>query len=162
MEYNLAITLEHPYASTYAHLLNELIQKDGGSGLFPDEIKAISLDGIERSFKKDRPDPTMDVALGVADKRNNAIVNKRMLLCEFRFNYKNPRNISKSDIEGKVNYSSALLKNNYEGQIDPKCYFLFSESVCQQAKYRFSRIYSGRTANRIVETERSFKDLLFK
>lgn len=125
MEYSLIATQEHPYASGFGHNLNELVRKDEGTGIFPNETIAISLDEVEKSLRKNQPSKTMDTALGII-KRGTAKrpKNKRMLLCEFRFNYKNPGNISKTEIEGKVIYSKTLLMCGFNGDIEPKCYFL--------------------------------------
>lgn len=161
MEYNLDVTLEHPYSADFAHSFNDLVREDGGSGIFPYETVAISLDEVEKSFRKAHHAKTMDAALGVI-KRGTVENprNKRMLLCELRFNYKNPANISKGDIDGKVNYSKNLLTSFDMIGVEPKCYFLFNCQVVEQAKSFFSRIYVTRTQTRIVCTEEEFKNLL--
>lgn len=153
--------MAHPYAETHAESLNVLVRKDGGLGGFPESTKAISLDKVEKSYRKACPHETMDVAVGVIRAGTKDMKNKRMLLCEFRFNVQNWRNISKTVLENKVSYSKELLKAGFEGQIEQKCYFLFGEKIIEQVKNHFGRIYASQVKYRVVSTEQGFKDLLF-
>ena len=82
-------------------------------------------------------------------------------MCEFRFNYKNWRNISKSELEDKVKNSKILLQRDYMGQIESKCFFIFDEKIYQQVKNYFGRIYMSKTKKRIVTTEKELLELLF-
>jgi len=163
MVYNIIVTTDHPFANKFALNLNELVKNDGGKGIFPEESVAISLDKVERSYKRAAPLKTMDVAIGVIARRTEPdLRNKRMLLCEFRFNYKNRENISKTELEKKITNSQSMLRDNYEGQIDQKCYFLFNSNIIQQMRYIFSRIYNTRTVYRIVSSEEDFMAAIFK
>lgn len=162
MVYNLDVTKKHPLAEQFASNLNDMVKTDGGKGVFPDDVIAISLDNAERAERRTAPRKTMDSALGLVARRPpGRKVNEKMLMCEFRFNYKNWRNISKSELEDKVKNSKMLLQRNYTGQIESKCFFIFDEKIYEQAKNYFARIYMSKTKKRVVTTEREFQILFF-
>lgn len=162
MVYNLDVTKDHPLADKFALDFNDMVKADGGRGVFPGETVAISLDNAERAKRKHAPESTMDSALGITSRGSLPRTrNKRMLMCEFRFKHKNWKNISKTELEEKVAYSKSLMQENYDGNIESKCFFIFDKSVYQQAKSYFSRAYSTRTGGRIVVTEEEFLELIF-
>lgn len=161
MEYNLDVTTEHPLA-TFAQSLNSLIKSDGGKGIFNDDVVAISLDDVEKSFKKGIHNETMDVAVGVIRKGSSKNPKgKRMLLCEFRLNYKKPENISKTEIDNKIRNSKSMLQSGYIGNIHDKYFFLFSYKVVNQAKSYIARRMAGRIKDIEVITEQDFKEMLW-
>lgn len=162
MVYSLLVTMDHPLADEFALNFNEMIRADGGRGIFPRDVMAISLDDVERFKRRDNPRSSMDSALGVVARETfPKLRHKRILMCEFRLNYKNWRNISKTELEKKVQNSKSLLHENYEGNIEPTCFFIFDKSIYQQVKNHFARIFHSRTKNRIVTTEEDFFSLIF-
>jgi len=161
MEYNYELTLAHPLAKAYSKDINILIKEDGGQGRFVVDTIVISLDDAEKGSRKGDRSKTMDIALGVINRgTSKKPKNKRILLCEFRFNYKNVKNISATEIKNKIDYSKELLKTNYDSSIDMNTYFLFKKNIYQQARSELSRRMSGRNKNIIVTTEEGFKELI--
>lgn len=162
MVYSKEVTSDHPLSKQFALSLNEMVTTDGGEGLFPDEAIAISLDNAEHSRRGSSPVKTMDSAIGIAARQTfPELRNKRMVMCEFRFNYKNWKNIRSTELEEKIDQSRSLLQENYTGKIDPKCFFLFDERIVEQVRNLFFRIYPSKKNDRIVKTEKEFKQLIF-
>lgn len=162
MVYDLDVTNNHPLANKFALNFNDLIKADGGKGVFPENAIAISLDMAEKAERRAKNLKTMDSAIGVIARRSSGKkCNERMLMCEFRCNYKNSENISKTELEEKIENSKSHLQWKYTGQIEPCCYFIFSERIIHQARSRFARIYNTRIKDREVVTEEGFRDLIF-
>lgn len=162
MVYSSEVTKEHPLAKDFALNLNELIKSEGGKGIFPNYAVSISLDNVEKGKRKASPNSTMDIAIGVCSRESlPEIKNKKIVMCEFRFNYRNWKNISKSELENKVNYSRTLLQESFIGQIDNRCFFLFDKSIFEQVKNHLARLYNNRIKERIVLTEEQFKEMFF-
>lgn len=162
MVYSKEVTSNHPLSMRFALSLNEMVIADGGKGLFPDEAIVISLDDVEHDRRSSSPVKTMDAAIGIAARQTlPALRNKRMIMCEFRFNYKNWKNLRSAELEAKIDHSKSLLQENYTGNIDPKCFFLFDEGIVEQVRNLFSRIYPSKRNVRIVKTEKEFKKLIF-
>ncbi len=66
------------------------------------------------------------------------VTNKEeMLLVELRFNYQNLKNLKKSDLEGKVRGSVALLPNNV---IHTEYLFIFQPNLVAEARRRLARM----------------------
>lgn len=162
MEYDVDVTNDHPLAGKFAFNFNNMVKADGGKGIFPENAIAISLDDAERAQGRAVLRRTMDSALGVVTRgTSDRTSNKRMLMCEFRFNYRNWKNISKTELEEKVENAKTLLRTDYTGSIEPKCFFIFNKNIYQQVKNHFARIYNSRTKNRVVSTEEIFRKLIF-
>lgn len=159
MEYNKNFTISISLPRQCLKQINVLSRKDGGKGFFLDDVEVWSMDDVERSFSPNQPHNTIDIAMGVSDEGVREI-NKRMLLCELRFNYKTPGNIKKSDLEKKISCTKDLLGSE---RIEPKVYFLFSSDKIQQARSIFERnLYSFGSLKglRIVMSEKDFAQLL--
>lgn len=86
---------------------------------------------------------TMDIAFAVSDS-----LNIEILLVEFRFNYKNPNNLQKVDLEGKVSGSKSFLGNSVK--INDNYIFIFKPSLIQQARNRMQRMNPKIPNNYIV------------
>ncbi len=158
MEYSNDVTLSHPL-SKHARNLNELSRNDGGKGLFDNDAIAISLDDAEHS-RGVSPNMTMDIAIGTIRKGTaDNPRNEKMTMCEFRFNFKSMKNISKTDLEEKIRHSRTLLQQD-EYPINETCYFLFSDNLINQARNAFNRLYHTRTKHRVVKTEAEMSELL--
>lgn len=162
MVYDLDVTNNHPLANKFALNFNDMIKDDGGKGVFPEKAVAISLDKAESAESRAKTLKTMDSAIGVIAKRSfGKKCNERMLMCEFRCNYKNWRNISITELEEKIENSKKLLQWEYIGQIDSRCFFIFNENIYEQVRHLFARKYISKTKNRVVITEDEFRDLIF-
>lgn len=158
MEYNEEVTRDHPLAN-YINSLNSLVVSDGGRGIFANEAIAISLDEAEIALRKSSPSPTMDIALGVIKRGTSANPkSKKIVLCEFRFNYKKPKNIDGKNIKNKINYSKSLVQNGYFGSIHNKFYFLFDKKVVAQALHHIGRLFNNNLKDIKIITEEEFKN----
>lgn len=160
MEYNNQVTLNHPLAK-HTDSLNKLSRKDGGEGLFNEDVLAISLDNAEHARDAYNTEKTMDIAIGTIRRGTSSKPrNAQMIMCEFRFNFKSVRNIKRTDLENKIKHSHQLLQNGYLGTINETSYFLFPDNLINQAKSLFNRLYNTRTQNRVVLTESQMSDLI--
>jgi len=85
----------------------------------------------------------MDIAFAISDS-----LNIEILLVEFRFNYKNPNNLQKGDLEGKVSGSKSFLGNSVK--INDNYIFIFKPNLIQQARNRMQRMNPKIPNNYIV------------
>ena len=156
MEYSLSFTKQHPLSKHSLESINSILKNEGGKGLFQKDTLAINLDDVEKSFKKSQSSNTMDIALGI-----NISENKNsMLLCEIKLRVDYPKNLSSTEIKSKVTYSRTLIRNNYDGLLEHKNYFLFKKEQKNQAKNTISRIFNSRSKEYEVLTEQEFAELL--
>ena len=164
-KYSESYTREHRLANNTSCLknLNELSKADGGKGLFDPDGVVLSIDEAEKRACPSNPQKTVDMAMGIAEENSEGKErNRQMLLCEFRFNYKNPGNVSMSELEGKIKHSIELLSDGMDGvRIYPKVYFLFAKH--EQARSVFARRYEGSRLKdlRVVKSEEEFRRLFF-
>ena len=159
MEYNKNYTISLSFAKECLRLINDLSKKDGGKGCFSEDMLVWAVDDIERLSHPHQLKDTVDVAIGVSDDGKRE-VNKRILLCEFKFNCKNVNNLTKKALEAKVLYTQNLFSPE---RIDSNVYFLFSDKQTQQARSLFERnLYSAGNlkGKRIVKTEQEFAKLV--
>ena len=156
MEYSLSFTKQHPLSKHSLKSINSIIKKEGGKGVFKEGTLAINLDEVERSYKKSQSSNTMDMVLGI-----NLSENKdSMLLCEIKLRVDYPKNIKSKEITSKVTYSRSLIRDNYDGSLEQKNYFLFKKEQKNQAKNTISRIFHNRSSEYEVLTEQEFAELL--
>lgn len=120
----------------YSSTLNDISNRDYRKAFFKNDRVCIDLDAYEDSFKKAQPEPTMDAAIGVADKNEERLVNRRFLLVELRLNYKSSDPLSSSNMISKVKHSKELLRPS---NIDKQSVFVFTKTVSNQAKNYFFR-----------------------
>lgn len=118
--------------------LNDLILKEGCSNLMPvflnDEI-VIDMDCVESKLAKEEKrikKKSMDSAFIIA----NAEKGEEVLLVEFRFNYKNMKNLDKFELFDKVNGSTSALKATSINICD-KYIYVFNSDLKEQAVRRF-------------------------
>lgn len=146
-KYCAVTTSEHPVSQrnqAYRCSIKKIIKKEGGKGhLFKDDI-VLDLDKIEKNLakrgKRDK-NMTMDVYFGISN--NNR--NKKIVLIDFKFNVKNPGNLGREELEGKVKSSKAIIGS--EMSICNEYFFIFNSNVIQQSIHRFNRIFSGKPNN---------------
>ncbi len=100
---------------------------------------------------------SMDMAFGIKNSDSSKI---QMQLIELRFNYNNPNNLDRKEIEGKVAGSSQLLS-----EVPPtvKLYmFIFKTEKLQEAISRLFRIIPKINPNYAVMDIYSLKKNIFK
>lgn len=110
------------------------------------DVEVLNLDCAEEK----RCDPnniqrnkTMDIAFAISDS-----LNIEILLVEFRFNYINPYNMKKGDLEGKVSGSKSILGNSVK--INDNYIFIFKPNLIQQARNRMHKMNPKIPNNYIV------------
>ncbi|MBO5085645.1 MAG: hypothetical protein J6B65_00205 [Paludibacteraceae bacterium] len=158
MEYNKNYTTSFSFAKECLREINDLSKTDGGKGCFSEDMLVWAVDDIERLSHPYQLMDTVDVAIGVSDSGIRE-VNKRILLCEFKFRCKNVNNLTKKDLEAKISYTQTLFSPE---RIEPNVYFLFSDKQTQQARSLFERnLYSVGSfkGKRIVKKEQEFANM---
>lgn len=134
MKYCKATTLQHPVAKKYPVCLQEL------------------LSCIKQEGRGDR-EATMDVTVGLSHEGKN----REMLLVEFRFRYKSPRNISEANIRNKINHSRDLLG----GTVSKDYIFIFTSNK-NEARSHFNRLFRGKNVSCRIMDEDEFYSIYFK
>lgn len=151
MKYCKETTLLHPLAARFPNCLQELlhcIRQEGGKGnLFCHQEICINLDEVERKTACADRKATMDVTIGLSREGKN----REMLLVEFRFRYKSPRNISEKNIRDKISHSKELLG----GTVSKDYIFIFSAHKNEARSY-FNRLFKGRNVSCIIMDEEEF------
>lgn len=104
---------------------------------FDPRIECLDIDTFEKSIHGSSPDKTVDAVIGICtctnDKRTTA---SRLLLVELRMNYKNPQNLSATEMNRKVIYTKELLGADIPVNAD--CYFIFDNNIIYQMKRWFA------------------------
>ncbi len=165
MRYSLANTTNHSLALADGSILidlNTLIKREGFLGTIPffnkNEI-VMDLDLAEEHISDAANRPalkSMDMAFGLSN--DNATVAK-MLLVELRLNYRNPNNLDRAELEGKVAGSSRLLSNI--PPISRKDIFVFKTGQIQEAINRLRRMNPRIDSNYFAYDIESLKDEYF-
>lgn len=157
MKYCKATTLQHPVAKKYPVCLQELlscIKQEGGKGtVFCHKEICINLDEVEKQKGRGDREATMDVTVGLSHEGKN----REMLLVEFRFRYKSPRNISEANIRNKINHSRDLL-----GGTASKDYIFIFTSNKNEARSHFNRLFRGKNVSCRIMDEDEFYSIYFK
>lgn len=148
MKYCKETTLLHPLATRFPHCLQELfscIKQEGGKGiLFCHKEICINLDEVEKNMAYSDRKATMDITVGLSREGKN----REMLLVEFRFRYKSPRNISEGNIRDKISHSKELLG----GAVSKDYIFIFS-SHKNEARSYFNRLFKGKNVSCLIMDE---------
>ncbi|MCD7937227.1 MAG: hypothetical protein LUG98_10235 [Tannerellaceae bacterium] len=165
MKYCETTTLNHSLARTYPEQvepLYDLFKAEGGPADFFGEQQAINLDKIEKELckKKNSPDPTMDLAMGISrlPGENDVRKGRQILLVELKFRVTNPNQLRRTEIEGKITYSRQLVFS--EIPICPGHVFIFSSTCLQQARRHIARLYLNKPTVRVMDAQ-EFKDTYF-
>ncbi len=89
--------------------IKHLIKAEGGKGNLFKYDRALNLDKVEEKLaqkeKRRGKKKTMDVFWGVSENE----INGKAALIEFKFNVKNPKNLKKTELEGKVKGSMIII-----------------------------------------------------
>ncbi len=143
LKYCSETTNQHRISIKFEKFLEEInhvcIAEGAKRPPFSDEL-CINLDKIEGSLaQRDKRNArkTMDISFGIASGKQ-----KRILLCELRFNYRNVNNLKKADLDSKIINSRNLLGH------DPVIYqpyiFIFKTRLKNQAYSVLRRLYSNK------------------
>ena len=144
--YNNAVVEGHSLYPVCGSTLNEVSNRDyPNSNYFNPGIKCLDMDTYESNLRKSQPDRTVDAVIGISTYENNRELNPRLLLIELRIGYESVSNLSKTEMEGKVNYTKSLLGG--EKTIEKESLFIFSQRVASQAERWFDR--QSRTGGEI-------------
>ena len=156
MKYCKVTTLQHELAIKFPACLQELLtcikQEGGKGGLFCHGEVCINLDEVEKQIGHANRDATMDVTIGLSKQGKN----REMLLVEFRFRYKSPRNISEKSIRDKIAHSKDLVGGN----ISKDYVFIFTSNK-NEARSHFNRLFRGRNVSCLIMDENEFYTTYF-
>jgi len=135
MKYCQETTKSHPLAISNSNCLqkiNDIIKNEGGN-TFPFNANDIALNLDKVVIEKHLQNLcSMDMTIGIS--QNNA---KKMLLIEFKLNYRVPKNISGKECKRKIQDSIKLL--GQEIAISNTPIFIFKTNLLSQAKNILSR-----------------------
>ena len=122
---------------------SDLCKKEGGkTSAYKHEI--IHIDAIPTSKRMRQLPATLDFLCGICKRQKCANMIQKgkgihFLLGECRFNYKNPRNITKNDIAGKISGTRSLLSKDLSALFQ-KIVFLFPDTCVQEARSHLARL----------------------
>lgn len=143
---NNAVVRGHSLFDSCKSTLNEVSLRDyQGRYYFNPAIECLDMDTYEKDVqRRGQPSRTTDAVIGISTYENGNAIDPRLLLVELRMGYCNVSNLSKSDIESKVQNTKSLLAA--EKPINRDSVFVFNDKFFSQAKYWFDRIHreSGR------------------
>lgn len=140
--------------------LNQMISHEGFTGALPffgnSEI-VLDMDCVEgklASYEKRIPNKSMDSAFVISNGKTE------ILLVEFRFNYRNMKNLDKRELFGKVSGSrNALISSTLN--IQDNYYFVFDNNLKEQAKRRFRNMVPSMPTHYIATDLIDLKALFF-
>lgn len=137
--YNNAIVEKHSFHAISGSTLNEVSNRDyPNSDYFNPDIECLDMDTYEsKVLRKSQADRTVDAVIGISTHANNRSLNPRLFLIELRIGYENVSNLSKTEMEGKVSHTRALLGG--EIPIKKENLFIFSRKIAAQAERWFDR-----------------------
>lgn len=161
MKYCEQTTLSHPISISYSQIVESiqaLVNAEGcRKNIFAEE-KALNLDKLERCLCTGRrsPNPTMDAAIGLSIEKKTC----KMLLVDFKFDVKQPTNLGKAEIEGKINNSKTILSQ--DPPIHRDKILIFNDALKAQAERHIARLYNNKPTKEVVTlTIEEFKQLYF-
>ena len=133
------VILNHPFYPKCKATLQDISDRDYSSGSyqFDPRIECLDMDVYERVICQGNPDKTVDAVIGIctcgSDKRKS---NPRLMLIELRMDYESVKNLSATNLLGKVRHTKNLLGSGI--LIDNKSYFIFDKKIFNQARRWFS------------------------
>ena len=158
-QYSSEKTKLHPISQKFPSCvkkIKDIVVIEGGSNpSFANEV-AVNLDNVEKILAKQQGrnlQKTMDMFFCIM---SGKLVNT--VLSELRFNYTNYRNISFTEINGKVGYSSELVASNFP--IHKTYYLIFPSKIKEQAN-DFIRRNNSIKSTYIALDIKDLKELFF-
>jgi len=141
--------------------INMLIEKEGCSEppIFANGEEMIDMDCVEKGAARAQErnlNKSMDAAF-IANLQTTE--TNEVVLTEFRFNYRNLRNLKKQDLFGKVAGSTNVI--NGQEKILHKYYFIFESNIKHQAIRRFRNMIPSLPNNFIATDIHNLKALFF-
>lgn len=141
MLYHKPTTLDHPLAGKYPVALvnlNTLIVEEGGRHSFKGVVDylIINLDSVAKNQRSGNTLSTMDFAFGIADERERS---PRMVLTDFKFRQKEPKNFGRAALDSKVSGSTQLMGHSIP--IEKKYYLVIPPNKVSQAQADLRRLY---------------------
>ncbi|URJ99747.1 hypothetical protein M9417_02465 [Pasteurella multocida] len=118
--------------------INKLVLREGytSEALFQDELICIDMDEVEKIEAKNQSrenfNSSMDSAFLLKD--------RKAVLVEYRFNYKNLKNLDSKKLTSKKFYSEQIITRS-KYLVYPEFYYVFSNSVIEQVRRRFRNFY---------------------
>lgn len=114
-----------------------------------DKVESIMAKSEKRNLRK-----TMDAFFGIKLGHQ-----KKIILCEFRLNYKNVNNLSKSELDAKLSNSINIIGHN---PMINNCYlFVFNSNLKNQAYRRLRALYSNKKTMQAIDLV-DLKNLYFR
>ncbi len=161
MKYCEQTTLSHPVCRSHSQIIESiqtLVNAEGCRKNIFSEQKALNLDKLERRLctRQRSPNPTMDAAIGLSKEERIC----KMLLVDFKFDVKQPTNLGKAEIEGKINNSKTILSQ--DPPIHRDKILIFNDALKAQAERHIARLYSNKPTKEVVALSiEEFKQLYF-
>jgi len=165
MKYCQDTTENHPVAIEYPHCIEDInthLADEGYSPagpLFIHNETVIDLDEAEMVYANQQNRPvsqSMDMTIGL---RNKSGYKREMLLVEFKFNMKNPNNLSQVDMRGKVAGSINIL--GLTPPISSQYIFIFQPNLVEEARNRMARMIPGIPTDYIAMSIYDLKSIYF-
>ena len=156
--YSNKTTRRHPIWRISSALFDDISNRDrNGSYYFSRDIEALDMDTYEQ-MRGGNADRTVDAIIGIETCINKKCMSPRLMMIEFRTNYDNPNNLSKSELEEKVSHSSQLL--GAELPVERLKILLFRDEVAAQARSWVAKKKEegGEIRNMIVWSVKDFND----
>jgi hypothetical protein len=159
LKYCNPTTISHPVSQHHPDCrcpIKRIIVNEGGKGhLFKDD-PVLNLDQVEKKLaegqRREKGRKTMDVFIGVSEGGRN----KKIALVEFKFNVKNPNNLKREELEGKVKGSTDIIGSTIP--IHNKYCFVFNVEIVKEATNRMYRIL-GAKLNYLAVTEAQLNEM---
>lgn len=102
------------------------------------EIECLDIDAYVKGTHPEQSRSSVDAVIGICSCRNDRTqINERLLLLEFRMDYKNINNLSSTELIRKIEGTIDIL--GYDIKINDEYYFLFDNGVINQVKSWFNR-----------------------
>lgn len=146
MKYDKQKTIDHPISIQYPCCIqdfNEVVKEEDNvlkekqyTCVFLSNIEVLNLDyAVKKNYLINNIQRcnSMDITFAISENDNS-----EMVLVDFKLNVRNPENLKKEDLEGKVNDSIVFLGNSIP--IHNQYIFIFQLSKVQQARNRLQRM----------------------
>lgn len=138
---NNQVVHRHPLWTVLCGSFQELVRADSNNIHCFDSlpnIDCLALDKYNSTFNISNGGKTGDSALGISCRgKQGGLVSDEILFVELRLRYNNGRNISFTELKGKVDNSISILGRTIP--IHPMCYFVFKDNVAPVAKSYLQR-----------------------
>lgn len=140
--YNNDFLKRHSLYRHCASTLNAVSERDyPNKNYFDAHIECLDMDTYEKKCCSGNAECTVDAVIGISKCDNKVTSSHRLMLVELRMLYINAANLSKSELEQKVNHTKDLLGS--ELPIYKNNVFVFANNVAPQARSVMSSLMRG-------------------